>query len=103
MMLDALLFADATVQVRDLARSSRDRIEAARSAVQQQKAVVLPLRERVVQQTQLEYNAMQVGVFQLLEAKRQQLSAAEHYLTLRRDYWLARLDVERLKAGSHER
>jgi cobalt-zinc-cadmium efflux system outer membrane protein len=102
MKREAHLYADATVQVRDLARAARARIEAARSAVQQQKAVVLPLRERVVQQTQLEYNAMQVGVFQLLEAKRQQLSAAEQYLTLRRDYWLARFDVERLKAGSHE-
>ncbi|HYP86771.1 MAG TPA: TolC family protein [Polyangiaceae bacterium] len=94
------LYASETVQVRDRSRAVRARLEAARAGVQHEKSVVLPLRERVVEQTQLEYNGMLVGVFQLLEAKRQQLSAAEQYLDLRRRYWLASLEAERLRAGS---
>jgi outer membrane protein TolC len=103
MKREAHLYADASVQVRDVARAVRVRLEAARSGAEHEKNVVLPLRARVVQQTQLEYNAMLLGVFQLLEAKRQQLGAAERYLELRRDYWLTRLDAERLKAGSRAR
>lgn len=47
----------------------------------------------------VEYNGMLVGIFELLAAKREQLAAAEQYLQLRRDYWLARLSAEQLLAG----
>lgn len=103
MRREAALYADATVQVRSSARGVRAQLEAARRGVAHAKEVVLPLRERVVQQTQLEYNAMLVGIFQLLEAKRDQLAAAEHYLELRRDYWRSRLDAEQLLAGRRPR
>jgi len=93
------LYADAAVQVRSAARAVQSRLDAARRGVVHAHDVVLPLRERVVQQTQLEYNGMLVGIFQLLEAKRQELAAAEQYLTLRRDYWLSRLAAEQLLAG----
>lgn len=97
------LYADASVQVRNTARALRAELESARRGVRQQHGVVLPLRQRVVQQTQLEFNAMQVGIFQLLAAKRDQLAAAEHYLELRRRYWRARLEAEQLLAGRRVR
>jgi outer membrane protein, heavy metal efflux system len=93
------LYANAAVQTRSAARAARSRLDAARRGVMHAHDVVLPLRERVVQQTQLEYNGMLVGIFQLLEAKRQELAAAEQFLTLRRDYWLSRLEAEQLLAG----
>lgn len=99
MKREQYLYADAAVQVRSAARAVQSRLDAARRGVVHAHDVVLPLRERVVQQTQLEYNGMLVGIFQLLEAKRQQLAAAEQYLTLRRDYWLSRLAAEQLLAG----
>lgn len=99
MKREEYLYADASVQVRNVARGLRAELETARRGVKHQREVVLPLRERVVQQTQLEYNAMQVGVFQLLSSKRDQLAAAEQYLELRRQYWRARLDAEQLLAG----
>jgi outer membrane protein TolC len=99
MKREEYLFADASVQVRNVARALRAELDTARRSVRHQREVVLPLRERVVQQTQLEYNAMQVGVFQLLSAKRDQLAAAEQYLELRRQYWRSRLDAEQLLAG----
>ena len=36
---------------------------------------VLPLRQRIVQQSQLHYNAMLLGVFELLEAKQKEIDA----------------------------
>jgi cobalt-zinc-cadmium efflux system outer membrane protein len=87
------------VQVRSAARAARARLQAARAGVIQARDVILPLRKRVLEQTQLEYNAMLVGLFELLQAKREQLEATEHYLELRKEYWLARLDAEQLLAG----
>jgi outer membrane protein, heavy metal efflux system len=93
------LYADAAVQVRNAARAARAELTAARHGVSHARGVVLPLRARVVQQTQLEYNGMLVGVFQLLQAKRDELAAAEQYLELRRQYWRSRLNAEQLLSG----
>ena len=62
------------------------------------------LRQRVLDETELHYNAMTLGVFQLLAAKRDQIMTARTYVELLRDYWLARNDVERMSAGgtTHE-
>jgi cobalt-zinc-cadmium efflux system outer membrane protein len=57
---------------------------------------VLPLRERIVREMQLQYNAMQVGVFELLRAREQQIQAAIAYVDALLDYWLARTDLEQL-------
>ena len=43
--------------------------------------------------------AMSVGVFQLLQAKREQIAAAAGYVDLLRDYWSLRAEVEQLAAG----
>jgi len=63
------------------------------------RTVLLPLRERVVQHAQLRYNAMLLGVFQLLVARREQIDAYRDYLDSVRDYWIARADLERAAAG----
>jgi hypothetical protein len=60
---------------------------------------LLPLGHKVVSQTLLEYNAMSAGLFQLLQAKRDQIAAAESYVALVHDYWILRSDVEQLLAG----
>ena len=60
---------------------------------------MLPLRERIVRETQLHYNAMQLGVFELLRAREQQIQAALAYVDTLLDYWLARTDLEQLMSG----
>ena len=44
-------------------------------------------------------NAMALGVFQLLAAKRDEVQTARTYVELLREYWTARAEVERLEAG----
>lgn len=63
------------IQIRADVRRARTRMESARRRAEYYSRVALPLRHRLVQQTQLQYNAMQVGVFQLLQAKREEIEA----------------------------
>src|SRR5262245_62735075 len=71
----------------------------ARALAEHYWVVLLPLRVRVLHQTQLEYNAMLVGVFQLLVAKRDEIEAGRGYIEALRDYWLARTDLESAVGG----
>ncbi len=87
------------VQVRTAARVSAARVAAARDRALYIKNVLLPMRERIVEQTQLQYNAMSTSVFRLLLAKREQVETARSYVEALRDYWTARADVEQLRSG----
>lgn len=93
------LYAARGVAVRAAARAARTRVTAARERAAYSLAVVLPLREQVVATTQLQYNAMQIGIFQLLEARRQQIRAGMDYIQALEEYWLARADVRQLLNG----
>jgi outer membrane protein, heavy metal efflux system len=93
------LYTDAAVRIRAAARSVAARLEAAAKAVDYYKRVLLPLREQIINDTQLQYNAMSVGVFQLLQAKRDQIDTARTYVDLLREYWVLRAEAEQLVAG----
>ena len=97
------LFSALTLETRNAAQAAAQKLKAARENALAYHNVLLPLRQRVLDQTELEYNAMAVGVFQLLQAKRQQIETARTYVDLLREYWLAKLDVERLEAGRSPR
>lgn len=87
------------IRVRTEVREARDRMVATREMVEFFKKTVLPLREREIALTQLQYNAMQVGLFNLLAAKEHQVKSYREYIESLRDYWLARTELERA-AGS---
>lgn len=91
--------AALAVQIRSLVRRARTRMQQARDVARRYWEVLLPLRVRVLRQTQLEYNAMQVGVFQLLVAKRDEIDAGRAYIESLRDYWLAHTDLESALGG----
>src|SRR5207249_1532879 len=63
------------VRVRARARSAYLAAEAARAKVRYYQRVIVPLRHRIVDETQLQYNAMQVGAFQLLQARRDEIDS----------------------------
>jgi cobalt-zinc-cadmium efflux system outer membrane protein len=87
------------VSVRAGVRAAAQRFLAARSRALFYRDEVLPLAGRIVDETQLEYNAMLVGVFQLLAAKERQIDAGGRYVEALRDYWLARGDLEQSLRG----
>ncbi|MBL8956884.1 MAG: TolC family protein [Myxococcaceae bacterium] len=94
-------------RLRQLAIDARSEVRAAFALLQasRQEAVfykerLLPLREQVLEQTQLQYNAMQLGVFQLLDAKNTQSHAYRDYLDAVARYWSARAELERALGGT---
>jgi len=87
------------VAIRAAIRAARSRASSALARAERYRKVLLPLREQVVKQTLLEYNAMQVGVFQLLQARHEQIDAGSAYVSVLLEYWQARARLEQLLAG----
>jgi outer membrane protein TolC len=87
------------IEIRASLRATRDRALSAQARVEQYRNTLLPLRERVVQQSLLQYNAMQIGVFQLLQARRDQLEAGRNYVATLHEYWRTRSALEQILAG----
>jgi cobalt-zinc-cadmium efflux system outer membrane protein len=92
-------YAALTVNARSEVRSARERLLEARARAEYLRDVIVPRRARILALTQLEYNAMLRGVFELIRA-RQNLASAERELVLgQRDYWIARSDLDTALAG----
>jgi cobalt-zinc-cadmium efflux system outer membrane protein len=89
----------AAIDVRFQVRLARTRLFNARARVDFYRREVLPIQTRLVDQTQLHFNGMYVGVFELLQAKRDQIAAGREYLGVLKEYWLARVELERAIGG----
>lgn len=87
------------IKIRAIARSLRDRAQGARDRALYYRDIMLPLQERIVNETQLHYNAMQLGPVQLLRARERQIEAGAAYVETLRDYWLARTELAQLLSG----
>jgi cobalt-zinc-cadmium efflux system outer membrane protein len=92
-------YYDLAVRVRSTIRTVRDRLQGAQDRAMYYRDILLPLRERIVNETLLHYNAMQLGVFKLLRARELQIQAAVAYIGTLLDYWLARTDLGQLLSG----
>jgi cobalt-zinc-cadmium efflux system outer membrane protein len=93
-------YAYTLLRIRSKARILKEQISQIRKRINAMQNVNLPLLGRVVAQTQLHYNAMQIGVFDLVKAKQKQLEGEQKYIESMRDYWLVRSAIEQLLAGS---
>lgn len=74
--------------------------ENARQVAVERREVMLPLSASIFSGTQLNFNAMQIGIFQLLEAKRVRLEAGQASIMATRDYWIAQANLDLLLQGS---
>jgi len=87
------------IDIRSEVREVRNRLLTARNMVKYYQDVILPLRQRIVDESQLYYNGMLIGVYELLLAKQNQINAGREYIETLRDYWIARSDLERAVGG----
>ena len=87
------------VEVRSKARNARNRLVLARQRAEYQEKIMVPLYRRITEQTQLMYNAMQVGVFELLAVKRQELEMGRRAVRELGNYWIARAELDQLLSG----
>ena len=91
--------AAQAVAIRSAARTARLRLTSAQQTVLFYRNEILPLREKIVKDTMLQYNAMQVSVFQLLVARAQQIDANRRQIEALHDYWRSRAQFDLLLAG----
>src|SRR5438132_331229 len=92
-------YAALAVGIRAQVRRAWSGLEAARARAEYFEKVVLPLHARIVEETQRKYNGMFIGVFQLLQAKRDQVDAGRRYVEALSGYWVSRVDLERAVGG----
>ncbi|MDB4943650.1 MAG: Copper tolerance protein [Labilithrix sp.] len=83
------------IDARSDVRAGRARMMAARKVVEEYGKVLVPLRETLVKLSQQQYDAMLLGVYQLLQAKQTEFDTYREYVEALRDYWVARSDLER--------
>jgi outer membrane protein, heavy metal efflux system len=87
------------VRIRAVVSMVRERLQGAEDRARYYRDILLPLQERIVSESQLHYNAMQLGIADLLRAREQQIQAAMTYVETLRDYWLARTELGQLLSG----
>ncbi|MBA2491778.1 MAG: TolC family protein [Gammaproteobacteria bacterium] len=88
------------VEIRATVRALRYTALSACNRARHVQEVLLPLYTRIVNHTQLQYNAMQIGIFQLLQARQQQINAGLRYIDTLSEFWLARVALEQTLSGS---
>ena len=87
------------VEIRSEVREIRDRLVFARELAEHYRDVLVPLRQRLVAESQRYYNYMLIGVYELLQSKQDEIEAYREYIEAVRDYWVARSDLERAVGG----
>lgn len=88
------------VRARKEVRAARARTAAARRMAVVYRERLVPLRGKVVAQTQLHYNFMLLGVDHLLEVKREEIKARTARVETLKEYWTERAKLELATGGS---
>lgn len=92
-------FRGAALSIRSAARTLRAELDAAWARARHVEKTLLPARRRVTRETLLQVNAMQLGVFELLAARRAELDAELARIEARRAYHTASAALDALRAG----
>ena len=83
------------IDVRAEVRSAAVRVLTARKISEEYTLRLVPARESNVRYSQQHYDAMLLGVYQLLLAKQAELDTYRETIEAQRDYWVARSSLER--------
>ena len=87
------------VEIRSAVRAAQRRLLAARQTALAYQNEILPLQEKILEQVQLQYNAMQIGTPRLLLAKQQQIDAGRGYIESLYNYHVARTAFDQILNG----
>lgn len=92
-------FTALAVRTRSVARAQRAKLLSARQIALYYGNTVVPQTQRLLDAAERQYNAMQIGVFELLQAKQQQIRAGEEYVRALTTYWRERWRFAQLLKG----
>lgn len=87
------------ISLRSHARVARNRVLSTHARALAYEQTLLPAQRTVMEQTVLQFNAMQVGVFELLSARRAQLEIELAAVDAQAEYWSAQAALDALLAG----
>jgi outer membrane protein TolC len=91
------------VEIRARAREVRQRVLGAHAEARHLRDVVLPQRQRLVEETLKQYNAMNASTFELLSARRDLVNGGRQYIDALRRFWRAAADARALSRGAMPR
>ncbi|MCC7351955.1 MAG: TolC family protein [Phycisphaerales bacterium] len=86
------------IDIRSQVRQARDQLVAQRTLAQQYQNL-LPLRLSILQHLLKQYNGMLKSPYDLMQAKQRQALTEQAGIEARRDYWIARADLELALGG----
>lgn len=92
-------YAAVAIEIAAAARRAVIRAKVAADRVRRYRDTLLPLRKDITHRTQLQYNAMQLGVFQLLQTKQMEIAANSAYIDELLNYRVASLELEQIRNG----
>ncbi len=87
------------IRIRSEVREAREDLKMNRDMVQYYEKTVVPLNIKIVNDSQLQFNAMQKNTFDLFLSKQRELEAEKGYIEAWRDYWIARAELEQAVGG----
>ena len=89
----------AGTTLRSEVREHYHRMLTAYDIAKHQRDIVVPLTEVALGELQLNYNAMLLDVYELLDATREQIEAGKEYVTTLADFWIAHAELTELLGG----
>jgi outer membrane protein, heavy metal efflux system len=92
-------FTALAVRIRSLARLQRAKLLSARQTAVYYANTVVPQAQRLLESAERQYNVMQLGVFQLLQARERQIRATQEYANAVTTYWQERARLAQILAG----
>ncbi len=81
--------------VRSEIKQKRDKLFAMRALVEEYKKSIIPIKEKVTEETQKHYNYMLLGNYDLIRAKQNEILANKEYIESLKEYWIARSGLEK--------
>jgi outer membrane protein, heavy metal efflux system len=88
------------VDVRSQIRELRDELTSKREIARFYQDELLPGQRRILNESLLNYNAMDIGNFELFTTKAEEASTEREYVNAVRDYWITRAELERAVGGN---
>src|SRR5216683_6102590 len=92
-------FTALAVNIRSFARLQQAKLLTARQTALYYANTVVPQSQRLLDAAERQYNVMQLGVFQLLQAKEREIRASLDYVTALTAYWRERTRLAQILNG----
>ena len=96
-------FEALAIDVRSQIRELRDELTNKRESARFYQGELLPDERRILNESLMNYNAMEIGNFDLFTTKAEEARTEREYIEAVKDYWITRAQLGRAVGGLHPR